>query len=110
MTNLEKELPICRIRELEPELQAAKQQLVIEIRDARSKLEEAERVNHAFTTKAQESQERLQTDLEKMNKRLAARDAKIDDWAEQLVGLYEIAHGNASLLYAESLSPVGMHH
>ena len=90
---------ICRnyrVQELEPELQSVKQQLTFEIREARNKLEETERVQHAFATKAQESQERLETDLQKVNKKLAARDAKIEDWAEKLVGPSETASGSVS--------------
>ncbi|KAK9838684.1 hypothetical protein WJX74_001339 [Apatococcus lobatus] len=73
-----------RVLELEPELQSAKNQLNLEIREARVRLEEAERASHTSSTRAQESQELLQLDLDKMNKKLSARDAKIEDWSEQL--------------------------
>ncbi len=75
----------CRVSQLEPELQAAKAQMGSGTREARSKLEQAERELDATAIKAEETQELLQTSIAKLQKKVADRDAKIEDWAEQLV-------------------------
>ncbi len=75
----------CRLSQLEPELQSAKAELASASRQAKQQMDAAERQLNAQTTSAQETEEQLSSQNTKLQKKLADRDAKIDDWAELLV-------------------------
>ena len=76
-----------RVAQLEPELQSAKSQLTTATRDVKQQLDVAERKLNTQAISSQEAHELLQTTNDKLQKKVADRDTKIDNFAEQLVRL-----------------------